>query len=372
MHRRARARGGELVRALASALVAVVATVAVTAHPIGIGTGGIARAATPALIGFSFSPRTALYEGQEPVTGLRTLVDELNPDLVRLPVYWDAVEANRGSFDFTETDQLIKVIADYNRTRGTRPARVILIAGVRNMGYPELYVPDWVPAAERDPAAQMTADPEYRSYLKATFLHYHPSPLVYSWQLENEPLDNVPTGAGTDAGITGDNLQDELELLRSIDSRPAVITTYNSSTLSLDMAALTPSSPAPPAGAALPAGHPLEALQSGDVLGLDLYVVISDTSLTDANARKRIDWKRAALPYWSDQALAAGKPLWITEMQGAPWPGLSNFTISDLLYSANAYHHQAASVVLLWDVEEWLGSPDWMAAGKQARQILTG
>jgi len=58
--------------------VAVVATVAVTAHPIGIGTGDIARAATPALIGFSFSPRAALYEGQEPVAALRTLVDELN------------------------------------------------------------------------------------------------------------------------------------------------------------------------------------------------------------------------------------------------------------------------------------------------------
>ena len=372
MHRRSRVRGGGLARALASALVAVVATVAVTAHPIGSSTGDIARAATPALIGFSFSPRAALYEGQEPVAALRTLVDELNPDLVRLPVYWDAVEAQRGSFDFTETDQLIKVIEDYNRTRVTRPARVILIAGVRNMGYPELYVPEWVPAAEREPSAQMTSDPEYRSYLKATFLHYHPSPLVYSWQLENEPLDNLLASAGTDHRITGDKLQDELELLRSIDGRPAVITTYNSSTLSLDVAALTPSSHAPPAGAALPAGHPLEALQSGDVLGLDLYVVTGDTSLTDANATKRIDWKRAALPYWANQAQAAGKPLWITEMQAAPWPGLSNFTISDLLYSANAYHDRGASVILLWGVEEWLGSPAWMQAGKQARQIMTG
>jgi hypothetical protein len=78
------------------------------------------------------------------------------------------------------------------------------------------------------------------------------------------------------------------------------------------------------------------------------------------------------LPYWSGQAQAAGKPLWITEMQGAPWPGQSTFTISDLLLSAYAYHHTGASVILLWGVEEWLGSPDWMEAGKQARQILTG
>jgi hypothetical protein len=352
-------------------LVAVVSTVAVTAHPTGRGAGDVASAATPALIGFSFSPRTAIFEGQEPLTSLRTLVDELNPDLVRLPVYWDAVEAKRGSFDFNETDRLVRVIEESNRTRGTHPARVILIAGVRNMGYPELYIPAWVPAAERDPAARMVADPEYRRYLEATFLHYRHNPLLYSWQLENEPLDNVPTSAGTDGRIRGDNLQDELELLRSIDSRQAVITTFNSSTHSLDVAALSPSSQAPAPGAPQPAGHPLEALQSGDVLGLDLYVVTGDTSLSAASARKRIDWKRAALPYWSDQAVAAGKPLWITEMQGAPWPGQDDFTVADLLYSANAYRRQGASVILLWGVEEWLGSPAWMEAGQQVRQILS-
>jgi hypothetical protein len=108
------------------------------------------------------------------------------------------------------------------------------------------------------------------------------------------------------------------------------------------------------------------------VLGLDLYIVTSDTNLQDAGATKRIGWKRAALSYWTSQAQAADKPLWITEMQGAPWPGESNFTISDLRQSANAYRHTGASVILLWGVEEWLNSPDWMDAGKQARQVLTG
>jgi hypothetical protein len=138
------------------------------------------------------------------------------------------------------------------------------------------------------------------------------------------------------------------------------------------VAGLAPVSRAWPPKSARPAGHPLEALQSGDALGLDLYVVTGDTSLTDASASKRIDWKRAALPYWSAQAQASGKPLWITEMQGAPWPGQDDFTIADLMHSANAYHHHGASVILLWGVEEWLGSPAWMEAGKTARQILTG
>jgi len=363
--------GGWLGKAAAASLVAAMASTTLSARPTGIGSGSVARAATPPLIGFSFSPRTAVYAGEEPGPALRALLDQLNPDLVRLPVYWDVVETKPGSFDFTQPDQLVSVVEAYNRSRTARPARIIVVAGLRNMGYPEVYVPDWVQAAERDPAARMTEDPEYHGYLKATFIHYHPNPLLYGWQLENEPLDNVSTSAGADVRITGENLQDELALLRSIDGRPAVITTYNSATLSLDMEGLKPSSHNWGPGVPLPAGHPLEALQSGDVLGLDLYVVTGATSIADASARTRTNWKRTALDYWSGQAQDEGKPLWITEMQGAPWPGLSNFTISDLLYSANAYQHHGASVILLWGVEEWLGSPAWMKAGKQVRQILT-
>ena len=159
-------------------------------------------------------------------------------------------------------------------------------------------------------------------------------------------------------------------LWSGLDSRhPVVITTYNSSTLSLDLAALSPAGSLPSSGAQ-PAGHPLPALQLGDVLGLDLYVVTGDTSLADASAKKRTDWKSRALDYWSAQAQAQNKPLWITEMQGAPWPGMDNFSTGDLLYSAVAYRHHGASVVLLWGVEAWLQSDAWMQAGGWARDIL--
>ena len=373
MKRRTRVRRGWLRRPLAATVIAIVVTAAVTAHPP-LGDGGVyeARAASPAMIGFSFSPRTAAYFGEDPAPALLSLMNQLAPDLVRLPVYWDSVEAKRGTFDFTETDDLIKVVDAYNQASGVRPARVVLIVGMRNMGYPELYVPSWVPANEREPASRMASDPEYTRYLRASFKHYHRNPTVSAWQIENEPLDKVPTVAGSDVSISGDVLQDELELLRSIDSRPAVITSYTSATLSLDMLGLSPSTPSRPPGAPLPAGHPLEALQTGDILGLDLYVVTGDTSLSDASATKRIGWKRASFPFWFGQTSAAGKPLWITEMQGAPWPGLDNFTTSDLLFSANAYRHRGASVILMWGVEQWLLSPQWMQAGKQARLALTG
>jgi hypothetical protein len=360
------------LRPLASMLLAVGAMVASSTQPLGVGKAEIARAATPALVGFSFSPRTAVWLGEDPAPALQTLLDELTPDLVRLPVYWDSVELRPGVFDFSETDRMLSIVAAYNRSHAGRPVRVILVAGLRNMGYPELYVPAWVPLAERDPASRMDVDPRYQGYLAATVVHYRRSPLLYSWQIENEPLDNVPTTAGTQVDIDGDHLQDELEKVRAMDGRhPIVMTTYNSATLSLDMAALSPGGSHPSSGPQ-PAGHPLGALQLGDALGLDVYVVTGDTSLTDASAHKRIDWKSRALVYWAGQAEALSKPLWITEMQGAPWPGQDDFKPADLLYSANAYRHHGATVILLWGVESWLGSSTWMQAGRQARAVLGG
>ena len=86
------------------------------------------------------------------------LLQKLKPDLVRLPVYWDSVEAQQGVFDFTETDQMVSVVDAYNKTKSGRPVKVILIAGLRNMGYPEVFEPAWVPAAEA--ASQTAVDPE--------------------------------------------------------------------------------------------------------------------------------------------------------------------------------------------------------------------
>jgi hypothetical protein len=357
-------------RGIAALLIALTLAVFVGIRPLVGGQASLAAAATPALVGFSFSPKSATYSGQDPTASLRTLLAELTPDLVRLPVYWDSVESTRGAFDFSQTDHLIALVESYNRAHAVRPARVILIAGLRNMGYPELYVPDWVPEAQREPASQLAVDPEYQRYLVETYAHYRRHPLLYSWQIENEPLDNVPTDAGYQVDIAGDDLQDEVEKVRSVDSiHPVVITTYNSATLSLDLAAMSPGG-ADPGSAAQPAGHPLEALQLGDVLGLDLYVVTGDTSLADANAHKRTIWKSRALDYWSGQAQALNKPLWITEMQGAPWPGMANFTTADLLFSASAYRRHGASVILLWGVENWLASDAWMQAGRQAREML--
>jgi hypothetical protein len=325
-----------------------------------------AKADPPPQVGFSFSPKAAEWLGEDANSALKSLLVQLHPDVIRLPVYWDIVETKKGVFDFSEPNSMLQTVENYNSTHPKQQVKVILVIGVRNIDYPEVYVPDWVPNTERDPLAEVTTDPEYSDYLKASVSEYAKSKLLMAWQIENEPLDNSPTILGTNVVISQSNIAGDINLIHSIDtSHRIVVTTYDSSTLSLD---LSPVNPDPKA--AKPAGHPKQALQTGDVLGMDVYVATGDTNLNDASAQKRSDWKMDELKYWGTKARQSGKELWVTEMQGASWPGKNNFTTNDLLYSAQLYRKAGANMVLLWGVESWLQSPSWMSAGQQARNLL--
>ena len=110
----------------------------------------------------------------------------------------------------------------------------------------------------------------------------------------------------------------------------------------------------------------------GDTLGLDLYVVTKSTPLDVISATTRIAWKEESLDYWEGQTQTHGRALWVTEMQATPWIGTTGFTVEDLMSSALAYHGHGVSVYLLWGVENWLDSPEWMQAGIESIKLLRG
>ncbi len=120
-----------------------------------------------------------------------------------------------------------------------------------------------------------------------------------------------------------------------------------------------------------PSGHPAVALQTGDALGLDLYVDGPSTPFRFATVALRTSWKAEAIRYWSAVASSQGKEVWLTEMQAQPWatdPG--DFTTDDLLVSAKVYRNAPLRVVLLWGVETWLADPAWMQAATEAMEVL--
>ena len=103
-----------------------------------------------------------------------------------------------------------------------------------------------------------------------------------------------------------------------------------------------------------PSGHPQEALDAGDALGLDLYVEGPSIPLDFTSVELRAEWKQQALSF----------------MQAQPWGDSTSFTPTDLVESAVDYGEEQPQVVLMWGVETWLDDPAWLAAAHQSMDIL--
>jgi hypothetical protein len=317
------------------------------------------------LAGFSFSPDTSVYAGRDPTQDLALLLAATQPDLVRLPVYWEDVEPTPDKLEFQSVDPLLAVVANHNTT-AQRPTRVVLTIGARNFLFPELHEPDWAGPRQQPFLDQAQAGDAYRTYFDASITRYRGSPLLYAWQVENEPLDwvgNDFTGADQ---ITAAQLAWEVGEVHRLDpGHRAVVTTYDGMNVYVDMLRL--SAPAP-IGAS---GHPADALQVGDALGLDLYVDGPNISFRHfVTIDLREQWKQEALSFWADQASRQGKELWVAEMQAQPWSASNTFKPKDLVASAVDYRQDNLQVVLMWGVDTWITDPSWLAAGAEALQIL--
>jgi hypothetical protein len=321
------------------------------------------------LVGFSYSPLVSQWANRDPASDLGALLDATNPDLVRLPVYWDSVEPEPDVLDFSSVDELLAVVQEHNQV-ASRPTRVVLTIGARNFLYPELHEPAWAAPRTQPQLGVLQSAAAYRAYFDGSLMRYRSSPLLYAWQVENEPLDfigNVSTG---DDEITIGQLSWEIAEAHKLDpGRKVVTTSFDGWNVTVDMLQLY-ATPVLWMLGGYPGGHPGAMLAAGDALGLDLYVDGPSTPLRITDPDLRSEWKQQALDFWAGQAKAQGKDLWLAEVQAQPWRNGGGFTPANLLASAVDYRQEPVQVVLLWGVETWLDDPSWMAAAKQAMAIL--
>lgn len=321
------------------------------------------------LVGFSYSPLMLYGTQRDPAQDLQILLNATKPDLVRLPVYWELVEPAADSLDFSSVDELLAVVEDHNQV-AARPTRVVLTVGARNFLYPELHAPQWAGPREQPYLNDAQSGSAYRAYFDGTIIRYRSSPLLYAWQVENEPFDYVVNDLTGADQITPEQVAWEIARAHELDQAHEVATTtFDAWNASLDMLQVY----APPALAALgisTSGHPSQALAAADALGLDLYVDAPSTPVRFTSMELRASWKQQAIDFWAGQARAQGKDLWLAEMEAQPWRKTSSFTTADLLTTALDYRQEPLQVVLLWGVDTWLEDPAWMAAATHAMAIL--
>lgn len=320
------------------------------------------------LAGFSYSPLTSQSAHRDPALDLAILLAATDPDLVRLPIYWDTVEPTPDTLDFSSIDVLLAVVEDHNRLAG--PTQIVLTIGARNFLYPELHAPAWAGPRQQPYLNDAQSGAAYRTYFENSIVRYRSSPLLYAWQVENEPFDNVGNELTGYDQITAAQLSWEIADVHELDPlHRVVITSYDGWNVSVDLLQLYAPAVLSRLGG-YPSGQPEQALAAGDALGLDLYVNNPATPLRFTDPDLRSVWKQQAVDFWAGRARAEGKDLWLAELQAEPWKGVSGFTPANLVASAADYRQEPLQVVLLWGVETWLQDPAWMAAGTQAMAIL--
>lgn len=159
--------------------------------------------------GATFSSWHARYLGLDAGAVLAAALEDLQIKNYRIPVYWNIAEAKRGEYDFSDVDwQLDKIEKE--------GGKVILAIGRRLPRWPECHIPDW--------AANLKESEQQRLILKmlgATVSHFKNRKSIESWQVENEPTLG---GYGECPAPDTTFLKEEVALVRSLDSRPIVIT----------------------------------------------------------------------------------------------------------------------------------------------------
>lgn len=164
--------------------------------------------ANPEFFGVTFSTKFSEELGLDWREVYLAILDDLQVKEIRLPIYWDEIETADGIFDFSDYDFIISE----GEKRGVR---FIANIGWRLPRWPECHAPKWV---EKNNI--------YYTQGRAILMlgkvidHYKGQESIVAWQLENEPFFDA---FGVCPPSDDYFFQKELELLRSKDDRPILV-----------------------------------------------------------------------------------------------------------------------------------------------------
>lgn len=159
--------------------------------------------------GITFSKKQSQSLGLDWKQNYTAMLDELGVKKLRLPVYWDEVQPEPGRYDWTDLDWQV----DEAEKRGVQ---LILTIGNRVPRWPECHLPNWTASSAQSERQTATFE-----YIRETVARYRRNPSVIYWQVENEPFLKY---FGICPPFDKDFLDKEIALVKSLDSRPIIIT----------------------------------------------------------------------------------------------------------------------------------------------------
>ena len=286
----------------------------------------------------------------------------MDPAVVRLSAYWDAIEAA----GYAELDWQLAAA----RSGGVP---VLLTVGMKAMRWPEFYIPGALtpPAATAGPiGAEPGLSGRLLAHLRRTAERYRDEPALFGWQVENEPFNRSgPSGWW----IAPDLLRAEIAAVRELDQRPIAVNAFAHFNRDVDRRSRVASGWCKPS----PEAQALAA--APDILGLDVYSRMRHAAGGDQRTLKAArDCTRRA-GRWRRAAQRAGKQAWIIECQAEPWElspaameEAASFGPDDAVDVFAGLVRAGFDTVLLWGAEHWLwraeaGDRSWL---EMARRLI--
>jgi hypothetical protein len=275
---------------------------------------------------------------------LDELLSGLGAKHVRMSVEWSEVEPQPGVYDFSLVDALLA-------TAQAHGAKVLLSVGMKAQRHPEYYLPQWITDSNDLPPDTVVSEvPAIReaalAMATAVVQHVAPSPAIEAWTVENEPY--LASARASHWTLDRDYILALMQIIRANDpqARPRILndgghfswaTDWNATIADADIG-----------------GVSIYPYRNWKILGHRIYLPLLELGPVAPN-----------YPARAKAAEAAGKQLWITELQAEPWavPDIRLFDpqhpprdLTPAHFAQNLVYARksGATRVYLWGAEWWL------------------
>jgi hypothetical protein len=166
---------------------------------------------TKPIVGVTYSPRYATELGLDPKESYSKMLTKLSVKNIRLPLYWNEFEPTESEFK----EESLKFYLDQAEKNN---AKVIISVGYKAPRWPECYPPEWARTLSRDKLQEKILQMLHKSVVL-----YKDHPAVMAWQIENEPFLAFGDCPAQNP-LTFDFVKKEVTLVKSLDSKPILIT----------------------------------------------------------------------------------------------------------------------------------------------------
>lgn len=162
----------------------------------------------PKIFGVTFSEPFAKELRLDWKKAYEEIFSDLEIKNVRLPVYWNEIEPEKGQWHFEDIDWMIEKAKEHD-------GKIILVIGRRVPRWPECFEPEW---------AKNLSEEEKQNHIlemaKEIVLRYKDNSAIRAWQVENEPF--LPFGECPK--FEAEFLDREINLVKSISDKPIIVT----------------------------------------------------------------------------------------------------------------------------------------------------